>query len=337
MSMLKKLLLGVAVLVALVVAGGFLLPRTAHVERSISVMAPPATVFTVLNGFRQFRRWSPWQDADPGMVVTFGGPPTGVGASLDWSGNAAVGRGRQEILESEPYRRIVLRLQFGDTGGDFRSTYTLAPEGRGTRVTWGFDADYGNSLFGRYFGLLSDSMVGGDYEKGLERLKALVETLPAEDFSALELAAVEAVPEPFVFVSGRSALDSRALGVALGVAYGKVSGYLATVGVVPAGAAVAVFHGEQDGLLYFDAGLPVERADVVPAGEIRTGKTPGGAAVRAVWRGAYAELPDAHRKLRAYLAAAGLEAAGPSWERYPGGPEAVADPGRVTEIYASVK
>lgn len=337
MSVLKKLLLGVAALAALLVAVGFVLPRTAHVERHIQIKAPPSTVFTLLNGFRQFQRWSPWQGADPEMSVTFSGPPMGVGAALSWSGNSAVGTGRQEIIESEPYRHILMRLEFGGFGGQFLAPFTIEPVGGGTQLTWGFDADYGNDLFGRYFGLLSDRMLGPDYEAGLERLKALAESLPPEDFSSLDVTAVEAKAEPFVFVSGRSALESRALGVALGVAYGKVSGFLSAQGIEPSGTAIAVFHGEQEGLLYFDAGLAVGGASITPAGEVRVGETPAGPAIRAIWHGDYADLPAAHRQLKAYMAAAGLVEAGPNWERYPGGAAAVADPARVTEIYATVK
>lgn len=337
MNLWKKLGIGAAVVVALFVLVGLLLPSTARVERSVLVQAAPVTVYTVLNGFRQFRRWSPWQDADPDMIVTFDGPVAGPGARMRWSGNAAVGSGSQEILSATPHERIEVRLAFGDWDGDYRSDYTLAPEAGGTRVTWGFSADYGSSLVGRYFGLLSESMLGPDYEKGLARLKDLVEGLPPADFSGIDFVAVEARAEPLVFVSGRTGADRRALGVSLGVAFGKVSGYLTASGVSASGPAVAVFHGQQDGLLYFDAGLPVASAEVEVAGEIRSGYTPAGPAVRMLWRGAPAELPEAHRKLQAYLAAAGLQASGPSWERYPGGAGAVADPSGVVEIYASVK
>lgn len=337
MGLLKKLLMGAGALILLLCVVGFLLPKTAHVERSIVIDATPSTVFTILNGFRQFRRWSPWQDADPDMTITFEGPVAGVGAKQTWAGNSAVGTGSQEILESEPYRRILVRLQFGDFGGEFRAPYTLEPEGSGTRLTWGFDADYGGNLIGRYFGLLVDGMVGPDYEKGLAKLKAFAETLPKEDFSALEFSTLDAKAMPFAFVSGRSAVESRALGVALGVAYGKVSGYLSAIGGAPAGPPVAVFHGEQEGLLYFDAGYPLDRTDVAPAGEIRVGYTPAGSAVRAVYHGSYGGLDAAHRQMRAYLAAAGLEQNGPSWEQYMNDPGSTPEAELVTHLYASVK
>ena len=119
MTILKNVAIAIALAIGLLFAGGFLLPRTAHVERSIVIDAPPAMVFTVLNGFGQFNRWSPWADIDPNAVTTYEGPAAGVGAKMSWSGNAEVGTGSQEILESVPYEAIRLRLTFGDFPGDY--------------------------------------------------------------------------------------------------------------------------------------------------------------------------------------------------------------------------
>ena len=53
--------------------------------------------------------------------------------------------------------------------------FTLEPEGEGTKVTWGFEADLGYNPVTRYMGLMFDSWIGADYEAGLASLKALVE------------------------------------------------------------------------------------------------------------------------------------------------------------------
>lgn len=337
MSLLKKLLLAVAVLAFLCVGIGFVLPRTAHVERSIIIDAPPATVFTVLNGFRQFNKWSPWAEYDPDMSVSFEGPATGAGAKQSWSGNAQVGTGSQEILESTPYRFIKIKLVFGGSSGDYRTSYALESEPSGTRVTWGFDADYGNSVMGRYFGLLSDTMLGPDYEKGLARLKALAETLPKADFSALSIETVDARSAPVVSIAARSADEPYAVGVALGVAYSRLSGFISANGLKQTAPPLAVYHRRENGVVVMDVVIPVDRTDVAPSGSIRTGRTQSGLAVRAEYRGPYSGLPAANEQVRAYLAAAGFEQDGAMWEQY------MSDPGRapeaewVTHIYYPVK
>ena len=66
--MLKKILIALLVLAALIVMIGFFLPATVHVERSITIDAPPATVFALANSFRGFNEWSPWAEIDPDTV-----------------------------------------------------------------------------------------------------------------------------------------------------------------------------------------------------------------------------------------------------------------------------
>ncbi|HSW14605.1 MAG TPA: SRPBCC family protein [Solimonas sp.] len=173
---LRNLLIGMAVLVAAAVITGLFLPDTAHVERSTVIKASPATVFRLLNSFEHFNEWSPWATLDPKTQYSRKGPAEGVGASQAWfSENQAVGSGRQEIIESVPNERVRLKVEFTGFDSDNVSTFTLVPEGEGTRLTWGYDSSFKGNLMGRYFGLMLDRMLGKDYENGLLDLKLLAE------------------------------------------------------------------------------------------------------------------------------------------------------------------
>lgn len=337
MNILKKLISTIVFAAIVFAAVGFFLPRTAHVERSIDIAAPPSTVFTVLNGFRQFPKWSPWAELDPNATTTLEGPPAGVGAKMSWSGNAQVGSGSQEILESSPHSQIRLRLAFGDFPGDFLATYTLVPQGGGTRLTWGFDADYGNSILGRYFGLLSDSMLGPDYEKGLARLKNFVEGLPKADFAGLQFETTEVEATPLLLMNVRSASEANAIGVALGVAYGRLSGFISAKGLAQAGPPIAIHDGEQDGTLSLDAAIPVDRTDVELPPPIRAGSSYAGRVLKVVHTGDYAGLGAAREQVRAYLATAGLEQAGPLWEQYASDPGTTPPAELVTNIFVPIQ
>lgn len=176
MGALLKLLRVVVGLAVILAALGFLLPRHAHVERSIVIAAPAPTLFAYVNDLRQFNKWSPWAQIDPATQYTFSGPETGMGATMSWqSEHPHVGSGSQEIIESVPNEHVTTLLRFGDEG-DARATMELAPEAAATRVTWNFDTDLGFNPLSRYFGLMLDSMVGSNFEQGLASLKSLVET-----------------------------------------------------------------------------------------------------------------------------------------------------------------
>ena len=177
MKLLKMLLLAVVVLGVALVGGSLFLPATTHVERSATIDAPPSEVFATLDSFEHFSKWSPWAEMDPNAKYTYTGPASGVGARMAWVGNQSVGSGSQEILESVPHTRIVNALDFG--GSKAKATYLLAPDGTGTRVTWSLDSEHGYNPINRWFGALAlDKMIGRDYEKGLAKLKALLESQP---------------------------------------------------------------------------------------------------------------------------------------------------------------
>jgi len=179
-TLLKSLIYATLLLIATVLAIGLVLPKSAHVERSISTAAGGPTIYGIVSGFKRFNEWSPWFGLDPQTRYTYAGPESGVGAKMTWtSEKRAVGSGSQEVLAVEPGRRVRTKLDFASQGSAI-STITIAPEGTGSRITWAFDASYAGDFFGRYFGLLLDRFVGRDYERGLVKLKALAEASAPE-------------------------------------------------------------------------------------------------------------------------------------------------------------
>lgn len=199
MLWLKRILIVLAVLAVLIIGGGFLLPSSAHVERSSVINVPQMQVFAMINSFERFNEWSPWAELDPNTKYSFTGPVSGVGASFAWdSADAAVGSGSQQIIESTPPTLVRVQLKFVGQG-DAVAFYRLEPMESGTKVTWGFDTEFGNDVIGRWFGyLLFDRMLGADYEKGLQKLKTVLERAEpaAQDAPAPAPVPVEPGPEP---------------------------------------------------------------------------------------------------------------------------------------------
>ena len=179
MKILKRVLIGIVAVIVLLMAVGYALPRHVHVERSIVINAPQAELFETLNGFKRFNDFSPWAALDQTTQYSYAGPETGVGAKMSWtSTNDKVGSGTNEIIESRPSDFIRTRLAFGGQG-PAEATFKFEPTDGGTRVTWGFDCDLGANPIAHYFGLMFDKWIGGDYEKGLAKLKQVMEQASA--------------------------------------------------------------------------------------------------------------------------------------------------------------
>lgn len=336
-----KILVGLIVLVVVAfVGGGLVLDDKAHAERQILLGGSPATVFTVLNGFRQFQKWSPWAELDPNAKIETSGPLMGVGAKQAWSSeDPNVGSGSQEIVESVPYERIKLKLVFSGFDSENWATYTLKQEGEGTKLTWSYDTDAGGNIIYRWFGLMLDRMLGPDYEKGLARLKTLVDGLPKDDFSDLQLEVVDVKSLPVAQMAGEAAAADA--GPVLADRYGKIQAFMAAnnLRMVDAPLAITTEFDEKTKHWKFVAAIPVDRGDVTttPESEVLMGTTYAGLAIRAVHKGPYSALEPTYQKLLAFKAAAGLEDNGNSWESYVTDPTTTPEAELTTHVYWPVK
>lgn len=175
--MLRRLLIAVVLLAFVFVIGAALLPGQIKVERSTEIAAPASKVYALVSGFARYNEWSPWFERDPAAKYTYSGPPAGKGAKMSWvSDKDDVGSGSQEITAAEQDRRVDIALDFGDMG-QAKAGFLLAPgaAANSTKVTWLFENDVGSNPLMRWMGLMFDRWIGGDYEKGLAKLKALAE------------------------------------------------------------------------------------------------------------------------------------------------------------------
>ena len=141
------------------------------VERTRTIQAPVERVYPLIADFRQWTRWSPWEDVDPDLHRAYSGPATGPGASYAWSGNRKAGAGSMTITEAQENRLVVIDLRFEKP---FRSasttTFELTPAEGATRVTWRMVGP--RPLLMRLLGPLlnPEKFVGKDFEKGLDRM-----------------------------------------------------------------------------------------------------------------------------------------------------------------------
>jgi uncharacterized protein YndB with AHSA1/START domain len=173
-----------ALLIVLVLGGvvalASLRPNSFSVSRSAVIQAPAESVFARLVDFHAWRDWSPWASLDPNATESFNGPQSGVGSSFAWSGNRKVGAGKMTILECVKDELLRLKLDFErPMRGTRAASFELKPEGDATRLTWTMKGknDFQAKLFSLFVNC--DRLIGGDFEKGLANLKALVEEKPA--------------------------------------------------------------------------------------------------------------------------------------------------------------
>lgn len=196
--MLKKILLGLAAVVVVLLVVIATRPGRYEVKRSLQMKAPPSVVYAQVSDFHAWDGWSPWDKMDPAMKRTYGEVASGVGATYSWVGNDQVGEGKMTITEAKPGERVTIDLEFIKPFASKTVTeFTLAGSGEGTNVTWAMSGE--NDFMGKAFSLVMDmdKAVGGDFERGLAEMKTRAEgAAVAAQKAADEAAAAAAAAAP---------------------------------------------------------------------------------------------------------------------------------------------
>jgi polyketide cyclase/dehydrase/lipid transport protein len=156
-------------------------PSEFRVARTTTISAPASSVFAQVNDFHKWENWNPWGKIDPAMKQTYEGAPSGIGAIYTWTGNAQVGEGRMTLTESRPSDLIKIKLEFlKPFAATSLAEFTFKPEGDQTVVTWSMIGQCNFIAKTIHLFISMDKMIGGQFEKGLARMKAEVEAAPAQ-------------------------------------------------------------------------------------------------------------------------------------------------------------
>lgn len=173
--MLKKIAIGVVVLVLIVLGLAAMQPDSYRVQRTIAIKAPAEKILPLISDFHNWTSWSPWEKLDPAMKRTFSGAPKDQGAVYAWEGDDKVGAGRMEITGLTP-AKVDIQLDFlKPFESHCQTVFALETKGDITTVSWTMSgpSEFMTKLMGLVVSM--DSMIGKDFEAGLANMKAVAE------------------------------------------------------------------------------------------------------------------------------------------------------------------
>ncbi len=176
MTTMTYLAIGLAVLIGVILIVAAMRPDTFRVERSIDINAPADKIFPLINDYKHWSSWSPYEKLDPAMKRTFSGAPSGKGAVYEWNGNKNVGHGRMEILDTTQASKIIIKLDFFSPFEAHNiAEFTMRPQGSATNVTWAMHgpAPFMTKIIHMFFNM--DRMCGDQFAEGLASMKTVSE------------------------------------------------------------------------------------------------------------------------------------------------------------------
>ena len=174
--MFNAMATGAGILLAALLGFAATRPDTFRVQRTKTVQAPPERVFALIDDFRKWGSWSPYEKLDPTMKRTYSGAAKGKGAVYEWAGKGKAGEGRMEITDTSAPSKVTIQLDFSKPfEGHNIAEFTLEANGGSTSVTWavGGPQSYVAKVMTIFFSM--DRLLGHEFEAGLASLKAIAE------------------------------------------------------------------------------------------------------------------------------------------------------------------
>ena len=178
MGIIKKILIILILIIAIVLTAAYFMPKNYAVEREITINKPVDSVFNYVKSLKNQNEFSVWANIDPKIKTTYTGTDGSVGSKSAWESDVKEGGvGEQEITKITEGKRIDFALRFKkpmeDTAVGFMSTETVA--GNQTKVKWGINGVIPYPMNIMMPMMKMDQMIGNDLQKGLENLKTKLE------------------------------------------------------------------------------------------------------------------------------------------------------------------
>jgi len=176
--MLKKILIFIAVIIAIPFIAAVFVKKEYSVIRTVTIDKPIVEVFDYVKHLKNQNHFSKWATMDPDMVTSYRGTDATVGFVSAWaSENPDVGVGEQEIIAIDEGKRIDFELRFISpfeaTEPAFMTTQAIGLNQ--TKVDWGFSGHFAYPMNLMFLFVDFETIIGADLQQGLDTLKVVLE------------------------------------------------------------------------------------------------------------------------------------------------------------------
>ena len=178
MKIVKKIVIVLAILIAIPLILALFLKKDYAVEREITIGKSVSEVFDYVKFLKNQNEYSKWATMDLKMKKTYRGTDGKVGFVSAWdSKKEDVGVGEQEIKKISQNKRIDFELRFIKPFESTEKAYLITEKlnETQTKVLWGFNGrvDYPFNFMMLFMDF--EEMIGNDLQTGLNNLKVILE------------------------------------------------------------------------------------------------------------------------------------------------------------------
>lgn len=174
MKILKRILIGIVALVAVLLLTALFVTKEYNVERSVSINKPKEQVFAFVKRAKNQDQFNKWIQADPQVKKTYRGEDGTVGFVYAWE-SKEVGKGEQEISSIREGEGIDFALRFKEpfeSNAAAHMTTEVVADNQ-TKLSWRMEGSSPYPM--NLMNLFVPSDLGNDLETSLATLKTVLE------------------------------------------------------------------------------------------------------------------------------------------------------------------
>lgn len=320
MKLIKRILIGLLVLIALLLIAAAFMPKSFQVQHSKEIATPASFLYNLADDHSVAKLWNPWVQEDTSMVLTMGDKTKGVGGEYSWS-SEAMGTGKAKFIEAEKNKKIKAEIFFDGNGPNY---YTLdfTPSGDKTNVTWTMDSEMSWP-----FNLMAPFIKGSvkkSYVKGLNNLEKVALTRMNDGvYNGIKIN--ESEIEERYYVLNRAEVPFDKMGTFFGQNLGPMFQTVQEAGLSMAGmpSGLVFKWDEANGKADMAAAIPI--SEETSLRDLKSTTLPASPVLEVIYEGDVANSQVAHAAIDAYMADRGILFNYPVVEEY------ITDPGKVSD------
>lgn len=320
MKILRIIGFSIVGLLFLLVVISFFLPSKFYFERSVVVNAKPKVPYGLVSNFKEWDKWSPWNQLDSNMKKDYSATTAELGSWFSWSSEIPeAGSGKMTINELIADKRIQIDFEFEDMGHS-EIVFAFDEVERGTKITWsiggsGEGMPWYFVIPSKYFHLFMESLMEKDFNQGLSKIKEVSEAAPPLDQVA-GFDVEERTIEPMILAGVRSVIGHADLnGNTFGKWYAQISQTLSAQQIKPAGPPVTIYHNYGPKEVDVEAAIPVV-SQGSSEGKVVYRQTTAYKALVLKYYGGFNDLEPVYMAAYDYIKAKGQSSSGAPMEIY---------------------
>jgi effector-binding domain-containing protein len=338
MKIMRKILIGIVVLLSIIMLANIFLPGTVVVKRSRVMPISKESAYENIAVLQNWKNWMTWAKLDPNAAYTYSSEPANkVGDFYTWKGNKDMGEGKMTIKEIYGTDSIRFEIDFAGQGIS-PVIFNIASKGDSTEVTWTMKFDF--PFYARFMGFMMDGVMGKDFEEGLAGIEKIGLAQPV-GASKSQFSVEDSKPMMCLTMLDSCTVDPKIIGDKYNSMFGQLDAEMKAQKLSQAGApfAVTIKYDMNNNFMVFSPGIPVS-AEVkdVKNKKIKFAKYDAQKCLVYNYYGDYSTMQASYEAMYKHIGENKMEVAGYSWEEYITDPMVEKDTAKwLTKIYIPIK